>query len=549
MYNGHIITMAKDHDTVEAVAIADGRLLEVGSSRDIKKKYIGTQRIDLKNRTVIPGIIEGHVHPVGASMSEHYREIPDLHTIEELLNWVQDQAKRRNVGDWIVHPKFFATRLEEMRQPTLQELDAVSPSHPVFLNGSYGGMINSAAIRASGISRTTDDNGLIRDPASGELNGMIRRSAFKLLAIRSEPKLTPAEQLSDLRNLLHLYNKVGITSICVGSGNTEDLNLFKSLRDDSILSVRVFQNISIPFSPGDSMNHMREALAHLGYHTGDGDEWVKVGALKAVIDGGILTGTAFLREPWGMGGKEIYGITDPKYRGVLLISKGELVRMIKVAHEEDWKFTSHVTGGGGVDTLLSAFEEVAKTHSIIDRRFSVIHGNFYTPEAIQKMSALGIFADMQPAWFFKDADLLFKVLGQKRMRTFHPYKSLYDANVVVNGGSDHMVKLNSYTAINPYNPFLSMWSLVTRRSERGSTYFPREALTRYEALAMYTINNAYASFEEELKGSIEPGKLADLAILSEDYLRCPEDSIKEIRVLMTIVGGKIVFQDHAQDLF
>jgi predicted amidohydrolase YtcJ len=150
---------------------------------------------------------------------------------------------------------------------------------------------------------------------------------------------------------------------------------------------------------------------------------------------------------------------------------------------------------------------------------------------------------MQPAWYLKDAELLYQVLGDNRMKTFHPYKSLFEAGVIVNGGSDHMVKLDSYRAINPFNPFLSMWSIITRKTERGNIFNPGQAITRMQALQMYTINNAFASFEEDIKGSIEPGKLADLAILSDDILTCEEDKIKEIQVVLTMVGGKIVFED------
>ena len=215
--------------------------------------------------------------------------------------------------------------------------------------------------------------------------------------------------------------------------------------------------------------------------------------------------------------------------------------MITVAADLGWKFTSHVTGGGGVDTLLAAYQEVNKFMPIKERRFSIIHGNFFTSESMKIMSELGVYADMQPAWYYKDADLLNKVLGNKRISTFHPYKSLFDAGIIVNGGSDHMVKQDSYTAINPYNPFQSMWSIIARTTERGSNIVPEEALSREQALRMFTINNAYASFEENRKGSIEPGKFADLAILSQNIFSCPEDSIKETKVLMTIVDGKIVY--------
>jgi len=543
LINGKVITVNSEFSIFEAIAIKDGKILDVGSNEEIKRLAGDkTDVFDLKGHTVIPGIIEGHLHPIPASQSELFEEIPDLHTIDELLTWVHGEAKKKQEGEWIIHPKFFATRMMGMRPPLISELDSVAPHNPVFLNGSYGGTINSNALIYSGITNPEDHPGILKNEKTGLPNGLITASAFKLLKLPDKRAITNDEKLAALKYMLHLYNQVGITSICSGIGTTENLNLYKALMTRGELTVRVFQNIRIPFSPHATAAEMQIALDSLGYKTGDGDDWVKVGALKATIDGGILTGTAFLREPWGVGSKEIYGITDPQYRGVLMISKNELVHMISVAAKSGWKFTSHVTGGGGVDTLLAAYQEVNESIPVKGRRFSVIHGNFFNPRAIEIMSDLDIYADMQPAWYYKDADLLNMVLGGQRIKTFHPYRSLFDAGVVVNGGSDHMVKLDSYTSINPYNPFLSMWSIIARKTERGSNIVPEEALTRNQALSMYTINNAWESFDENKKGSIEPGKFADLAVLSKDILTCPEDSIKEIRVLMTMVGGEIVYE-------
>lgn len=272
----------------------------------------------------------------------------------------------------------------------------------------------------------------------------------------------------------------------------------------------------------------------------------KSGGLKIILDGGILTGTAYLRKPWGERAGDLYGFNDPEYRGILNFTHDELLKVIMAAASTGWKFTAHVTGGGGVDTILAALKKVNMNIAIRNKRFSIIHGNFFTPYALQKMAEMGIYADMQPAWFFKDSDLIFSVLGTERIKYFHPYRSLFDFHIMVNGGSDHMVKLNPDTSINPYNPFVAMWSVITRKTERGSVHMPNEAITREEALKMYTINNAYASFEENIKGSIETGKLADLVVLSHDLLSCPVDSIRQIKVLMTMVGGQIVYRKNSQ---
>ncbi len=543
IYNARILTVDKDFSIAQALAVKGSKFIAVGSNDEIIKLAGGsTENVDLKGKTVIPGIIEGHLHPERASTSELFDEIPDVHTLNELLEWVKSQAQKKKPGQWIVFPKFFPTRLIEMREPTKEELDKAAPKNPVFLNGSYAGVINSAALNISGINKNTKNTGILKDPDTSQPTGFIRASAFSLLKDLPSPNLTYEEKLNALADILKKYNSVGITSITSGGGGNENLKMYRDLKKTGRLTARVFQNIYIRFDITAPIEEIRKNILSLGYHTGSGDEWVRVGALKTSMDGGILTGTAYMRQPWGTRAKKIFGITDPAYRGVLKITKEQLIPIADIANQIGWKFTAHCTGGGGVDIMLEAFEEVNKSRPIKDRRFSIIHGNFFTSQAIEKMKTLGVYADAQPAWFYKDADALKYVLGDERIKTFLPFRSLFDAGVIVNGGSDHMVKFDSYSAINPYNPFLSMYTAVTRKTERGSLITPSETITRQQALKMYTINNAYASFEEDIKGSIEPGKLADFAVLDTDLLSCPADDIKDIKVLATYLDGRLIYK-------
>lgn len=545
--NGKIITVDSAFSIHEAIAISGGRIISVGTTDAISKKArAATKIIDLQGHTVIPGLIEGHAHPVTASQSEATESIPVVNSIAELLEWIRSEAKAKNDDEWIIHPKFFITRMKEMRQVSIRELDEAAPRNPVFLNGSYGAAVNSRAFQLSGISGS-DHPGILRDEVSGLPTGLIRRSAFNLFATPQPDPLTEEEQLKLLETLLLQYNSAGITSVCSGGGSVGELALFRSLQRKGDLTVRIFHNVRLTLDRSSTEEEIFTTLMETGIKTGDGDEWVKVGALKIVLDGGMLTGTAFLHEGWGERAKELYGITDPEYRGELMYSKSDLVDVIRAAARNNWKFTAHVTGGGGVDTLLAAYKTVDADVPLKGKRFSIIHGNFFTPEAIKLMSEMGVYADIQPAWFFKDADLLQVVLGESRMETFHPYKSLVNAGVVVNGGSDHMVKVDPDLSINPYNPFTAMWSVVTRKTESGSVFNPEQGISREDALRMYTINNAYASFEEKQKGSIEAGKFADLVVLSADLLTCPEDSIKVIKPILTMVDGKIVYDANKLD--
>ena len=531
--NGKILTVDARFAIAEAVAIRNDKFMAVGSNDQIMKLADSRTRIiDAGGKTVVPGLIDAHLHPEMASISELEEAIPDVHTIGELLGWIREQAGVKPEGEWIVFPKMFFTRLTDMRQPRLSELDSAAPSHPVFLNGSYGGMINSAAMKASGIDENTDHEGILRDKLSGKLTGFIRASAFGLLDLPPRKNLSPQEREDALLAMLQRYNRYGITSLCSGAGDFESFKMYRELGNEGKLTTRICQNIMLQAGARiDAFDHV----------TGYGNEWARIGALKIILDGGILTGTAYLREPWGDKARSIFGISDPDYRGVVNYNPDELFAIVSAANEHGWKFTAHCTGGGGVDMLLDAYEKADRIKPVRERRFSIIHGNFYTERSIQRMSELGVCADMQPAWFYKDADAMRMILGEKRIASFHPYRSLVDAGVVVNGGSDHMVKWDADASINPYNPFLAMWTMITRTTERHSVIMPGEAITREEALRMYTINNAYATFEESIKGSIEPGKLADLAILTDDLLDCPVDRIREIESEMTIVGGKIVY--------
>ncbi len=540
--NGKIITVDKDFTIAEAVAIEKDKIIAVGSDAEIRKLAVSsTNTIDLQGKVVIPGLIDAHLHPESASVSEIDREIPDLHSVNDLLDWIKSQVVVSNPDEWIIHPKLFFTRLNELRQPALDELDRVAPNNPVFLNGSFGGMINSAALKISGITEEMDHPGLIRDKATGHLTGFIRASAFNLLKLPKNRILSYDERLAALEAMLKRYNRYAITGLCSGNGDFRNYEMYRDLHDQDRLTVRVYQNILLSPSSGNSLKMILDTLPSCKYATGFGDEWVKIGALKIYLDGGILTGTAFLRDPWGDKAGNIFGIEDPSYRGIINYTRGEVLSVVMAAAANNWKFTAHSTGGGGVDLLLDVYEEVNKKYPVKGRRFSIIHGNFFPPDAIQKMRELDVYADMQAAWFYKDADAMKLILGEERIRSFHPYRSMIAAGIKINGGSDHMVKWDSYTSVNPYNPFLAMWTMITRTTEKGTVIMPDEAITREDALRMYTINNAFTSFEEMVKGSIEPGKLADMAILSDDILTCPADQIRNIESELTIVGGKIVY--------
>jgi predicted amidohydrolase YtcJ len=335
------------------------------------------------------------------------------------------------------------------------------------------------------------------------------------------------------------YNAVGMTSTIDRGQHMDGFRVYQELRDKNELTVRSY--VTYLIDAKGTPQQTREEIARIPWVTGHGDEWFRVGSLKTIADGGILIGTAYLRDPYGEH-TEIYGYHDPDYRGVLAVPRENLNVMAQEANKRGWQMTAHTTGGGATDALLDAYELTNREHSIRNRRFTVTHGNFPNKEAIARAAKLGVVFDCQPAWLHFDAPALKNVFGPARTADWMPLRSLLDAGVVVAGGSDHMIRFDSRKAINPYNPFFEMWMAITRRLADGSTLHPEQAVTRLEALRMWTLNGAYLSFEEKIKGSIEPGKLADMVVVSKDFLNCPEDEIKDIEALLTIVDGKPVYE-------
>jgi predicted amidohydrolase YtcJ len=276
-----------------------------------------------------------------------------------------------------------------------------------------------------------------------------------------------------------------------------------------------------------------------GGPTGVGDAWVRIGAIKLFLDGGMLNGSAYMRQPWPPG--DTYQIVEGNYRGLLFIKPEQLQIVLEEAAKRGWQMTAHTAGEGAMDVLLDAYDLVNRQTPIKNLRFCITHANFPSQRNLEICQRLGLCADVQPAWLWKDGTTLQKVLGEARMRWFQPYKT-WLRYTTIGGGSDHMIKLDSLQATNPWNPWLGIWITLARLTERGAVLTPEERLTREQALRLYTINNAYLNHEEQDKGSLEVGKFADLIVLDQDILGCPESVIPQVQVVSTIVGGKVVYE-------
>jgi predicted amidohydrolase YtcJ len=503
-----------------------------------------TRQVDLRGRTVLPGLEDSHVHPMTSALSEQDGPIPVMNSIAEIQEYIRKQAAILPADRLIFVPKIYSTRLKDRRYPTRYEIDEAAPGRLAMTDNGYASVLNSTVLKKLNITRDTPqpaDGKIIKD-ANGEPNGMILGAPKLLASVRQSRKPTHADNIWALKAMQKAYNAVGITSVIDRGQSAAGFSVYRELREKNELTVRSY--VTWLIDAKGTLQQLRDEISSIPFVTGMGDEWFRIGSLKTVADGGILIGTAYLREPYGTNTK-IYGYDDPEYRGVLAVPRENLMEMAKLANKLGWQMTAHTTGGGAIDALLDAYEATDKEQSILGRRFTVTHGNFPDERAIARAKKMGVAFDCQPAWHHLDGAALKDVFGPARTAQFLPFRSLLDAGIVVAGGSDHMLRFDSRKAINPYNPFFGMWMAITRRTADGATLHPEQGVTRMEALRMWTLNGAYLSFEEKSKGSIEPGKLADMVVISKDFLNCPVDEIKDIEAITTIVDGKIIYQSKA----
>jgi predicted amidohydrolase YtcJ len=546
VHNAKVLTVDAQFRIAQAIAVTGERLVAVGSNAEVlAKKGPNTRLIDAGGKTVMPGLMDSHVHATSASMYEFDHEISNMDTIADVLRYLKSRTALVPKGEWIRLSQVFITRLREQRYPTRAELDAVAPDHPVIFATGPDASLNTMALQKSGITKDTPQPpgrpGKIElDPKTGEPTGILRSAAQFVKVPSSGRSASRADQLKRLKMLLADYNSVGLTSVADRDASDSEVELYRALRQQNELTCRVFLNYHIePAQAWEKVEAQILKAAKDPLHKQD--HWLWLRGLKAYMDGGMLTGSAYMREPWGP--SKIYGIADPNYRGMLYIQPEPLYRAVRLALQNDLQFTAHSQGDGAVHALIAAYDRVNKEFPVRPQRPCITHSSFMSPEAIEKMRDLGVVADLQPAWLERDGATLQAHFGNARLRYFHPYKSLFEAGVMVGGGSDHMQKIGSMRSINPYNPFYGMWVTLARRPRNAQgPLHPEEQITREQAIRLYTINNAFIMFGEKEKGSLEVGKLADFIVIQQDILTCPLDQVKNIQVSQTWVGGKKVFE-------
>lgn len=553
IFNTKVITVNSNFTVAEAVAVRGGRIVAVGTDDKIKL-YQGpkTQMIDGWQRTILPGLCDSRVQSYQAAARSLDCSQPAINSIAEAQEYIRKQAAQNPRGSWIVLEHVYPTRLKEDRLPTKAELDAATTNNPVYWNCGPIAIVNSKALEVSKITKDTFNPAggeIVKDAKTFKPTGLLRNAASLLKLPPAARPPAQQQQREALKHLYQLYNAQGITSIGEQNASPQAIDLFREVSQAGELTVRISCTRSIePDTNTDDYSDRLDALTNapagkLAYGpTGVGDDWVRIGQLSTALDGDIVNGTAFLRTPWGIG--PTYQIVEPAYCGQSRLdplNPSQLPTLFLQAAQRGWQLAGDCTGDAAMDSLLNCYERIQFKLDVHQRRFLITHTDFQTSQNWARCQELGIAAETQPAALYEDGASVLKTLGNKRLRHFLPFKGWFDHGLIIGAGSDHTSGLDSIATTNSCNPWLGIWTAVARQTDKGNVIHKEEQLTRQQALQLYTINNAYLNFEEKKKGSIEPGKFADMIMVDNDILTCPVDDIRNTKVLLTMVDGKVVW--------
>lgn len=545
--NGQFLTLDPRRPQAEAVLVVQGRIAAVGNRQELEPLRLpGMPIIDLEGRTVIPAFNDSHMHLTSVGLRLDGVWLFDCRSIEDIQAKVRAKAAVTPKGQWIHGVGWLETLLKEQRMPNRWDLDEAAPDHPVVLDRIFNTVAcNSLALKLAGIDANTPDPPLgriDRDPRTGEPTGIIRDRAKSLVArapglMASTWELVPARDDDELvevfeRAILRAGKemlKYGVTSVCDPGLDPIRIRAYQNLYRRGELPVRV---TVMPEWYGFSYGHREDfdesifesRLDHVGVYTGFGDEWLRYGPLKMSLDGGLGNGTAYLYEPYE-GQREVVVH--------LRVPPELLAERIFMGHRLGWSVGVHCIGDAAQDLLVESFAACQARLPRSDVRHQVIHGYLPTAKALRTMVEHNILAVVQPVFLYLQGDKYPALIGSRRASYFTPLRTYLEAGVKVVANSDAPTGL--------LNPLLGIYAAVSRTTIGGQVLGEEEALTVEEALPLFTVNGAYATFEEDTKGRIAVGHVADMVVLSDDPRRVSVDELKDIQVEKTILAGRVVY--------
>jgi len=530
LVGGRILTMDSRSSVAEALAVRDGKILAVGSDAAVRP-IAGPQTrvIDLAGKTVVPGLIDTHAHFGAAGLSDYVVNLGPAKSVAGALELLKAFVARKKPGEWIItggwHPP---SQLAEKRYLTRQEIDSVAPNNPVYLRTvGHFAMANSLALQKAGIDKTSPNpsGGSFEKDASGELTGVLVETAIPLVE-NLVPPFTEDEEIRQYKIAEGVLNSYGITSVVEGATSARDTRTLQKIALSNAATLRV--GLMYRPEPPAELSAWEAIMSGSGATSGFGDDWLKFGGIKIFYDGGMTLRTAMMRD--------VYPDSHDNYRGIAQQTPERLKQLVSIANKSNWRVGVHVVGDLGVDQVLDAFEAADKEKSIRDRRFILIHASLIRPEQMDRARALGVRVDFQNVFMWDKAATVERFLGKATADRALPTKTLIDRMGLDNLGA------GTDFPVNPINPFLNIYIMVTRKDPNGNVYGASEAISREQALRLYTSAASRYMFDEGRKGTLEAGKLADLAVLSADIMSIPDDQIRDIKADMTMVGVKVVFQ-------
>ncbi len=524
LLNGNIVTMNKELPRAQAVAIRENTIVKVGHNKDINP-FIGekTEVIDLEQKLVIPGLIDAHIHPfgVGRALARAALDLRGL-TKEQILEKVAQRVKEVEKGEWITGKGWDQAFFKEKTYPTRYDLDAVAPDNPVALSPVYGhsGWYNSMALRLSNIDKNTKDpeGGRIFRDEKGEPTGILAEKAQGLIKReRRRYGEEPEEREKYIKLAMEQFKKWGLTGIHDAGAGRGSLELYEELKRKGELTVRVYAMIS---ASGDVFSEYLSQGPQV-------DNFLTARSMKVFIDGALGPQGALLFEPYA---------DAPDTSGLQMLKEEEAYSIVKRSLDRGFQVCTHAIGDKGIHIMLNLYQRALEENPVEDHRFRIEHASIIHPNDLPRFKELNVIASMQPIFLGEYGRWSKDRLGPQRAKNVLPFRQLLDAGVIIAGGTD-------YTSSDSGNPIENFYTAVTRKSPYGvaEEWHGQEKVTREEALRMLTLDAAYAAFEEDTKGSIEAGKLADLTVLSQDIMSIDEEEILNTVALMTILDGKIIY--------